>query len=117
MQFMIMAYEDEEAFASRSDERAEQYYGAWNAYVQAISESGIVVSGAGLQAPATATTVQLRGGERQVQDGPYADSKEQLGGFFVVDVPDLDEALRWAARCPAAEYATVEVRPVMPMPG
>jgi hypothetical protein len=62
-------------------------------------------------AETTATAVRVRGGERQVQDGPYADTKEQLGGFMVIEVPTLDAALAWAARCPAAEYATVEIRP------
>jgi hypothetical protein len=69
--------------------------------------------GKGLEPPSTGTTVRLRDGERIVQDGPYADTKEQLGGFFVIDVPDLDAALDWAARCPAATDGVVEVRPVL----
>jgi len=72
------------------------------------------VSGAGLQPPRTATTLRIRDGQRHVQDGPYADSKEQLGGFFVINVPDLDTALAWAARSPAASSGAVEVRPVLP---
>ena len=77
-------------------------------------KSGIVVSGAGLEAPQTATTIRVRDGRRQVQDGPYSDTKEQLGGYFVIDVPDLDTALEWAARSPSAGSACVEVRPVLP---
>ena len=85
------------------------------AYIQAIRQSGIVQNGNGLQPPETATTVRLRDGRREVQDGPYADSKEQLGGYFILDVPDLDVALDWAARCPAATGGAVEIRPVMVM--
>ena len=73
-----------------------------------------MVSGAGLMPPDTATTVRIRDGQRLVADGPFADTKEQLGGFFVIDVADLDTALEWAARSPAATYSSVEVRPVMP---
>ena len=94
----------------------QAYWGAWMSYVEAIRASGVVVSGAGLQPPETATTVRLKGEQRHVQDGPFADTKEQLGGFFVIDVPDLDAALAWAARSPAATDAAVEVRPVLPPP-
>ena len=79
-----------------------------------------MLSGNGLQPPHTATSVRVRDGKRQVQDGPFADSKEQLAGYFIVEVPDLDVALDWAARAPSASYASVEVRPVvppMPAPG
>ena len=72
-----------------------------------------MAGGKGLEPPSTATTVRFRGGERTVQDGPYADTKEQLGGFFIIDVPDLDTALEWAARCPAITGGAVEVRPAM----
>lgn len=72
--------------------------------------------GQALQPSSTATSLRIRGGKRQVQDGPFADSKEQLGGFFIIDVPDLDAALEWAARCPSASTGGVEVRPVLLMP-
>jgi hypothetical protein len=78
--------------------------------------SGIVVSGHGLQLRDSATTVHLREGKRQVQDGPYADTKEQIGGYFVIEVPSLDAALEWAARCPVAATGSVEVRTVMVPP-
>ena len=74
--------------------------GAWQAYAEALRHAGVMAGGKGLEPPSTATTVRFRGGERTVQDGPYADTKEQLGGFFILDVPDLDAALDWAARCP-----------------
>jgi hypothetical protein len=115
MQYMIAFYETDAQFKERTDPaKSQAYWGAWGAYIKAMYETGKVVNGAGLQPPATATTVRVRNGERIVQDGPYADTKEQLAGFFVMDLPDLDAALAWAARSPAASIASVEVRPVLP---
>lgn len=117
MQYMLMFIEPAGHFALRDDpEKAGEYWGAWNAYVGAMAASGVVVNGDGLHPPHTATTVRVRDGRREVQDGPYADTKESLGGYFVIETPDLDAALEWAARAPSAEYASVEVRPVMPPP-
>jgi hypothetical protein len=116
MQYVILIYEnDADLSASDDAERAGPYWGAWTAYAQALSEAGVMAGGNGLQPHRAATTVRLRDGRRHVQDGPYADTKEQLGGYFVVEVPDLDAALDWAARCPAAPTGAVEVRPVLPM--
>lgn len=115
MQYMLIMTETAEVFAERNDpEKAPAYWGAWNAFIGAMAQSGIVVNGDGLQGPHTATTVRVRDGKRVVQDGPFADSKEQLGGYFIIEVPDLDAALGWAARSPSAAYASVEVRPVLP---
>lgn len=115
MHYMIAFYETEEQFKERNDPAKKQaYWGAWGAYIKSLHETGQVVSGAGLQSPATATTVRVRKGERIVHDGPYADTKEQLAGYFVMDLPDLDAALGLAARSPAASVASVEVRPVLP---
>ena len=86
----------------------------WGAYTQALIEAGIMVNGAGLQGVETATTVQVRGGERLLTDGPFADTKEHLLGFYVIDVPDLDTALDWAARVPNVRTGSVEVRPILP---
>ena len=117
MEFLISALEDEAAFAAREDpERAGPYWEAWQGYIAALTDSGLLKGAGGLQPPWTATTVRLRDGQRMVQDGPFADTKEQLGGYFVIDVPDLDQALAWAARCPSAGYASVEVRPLLPPP-
>ncbi|MEM9384848.1 MAG: YciI family protein [Pseudomonadota bacterium] len=117
MQYMLMFTEDKDAFAKREDPaRADAYWGAWQDYVQTLRESGVVVNGDGLMPPHTATTVRVRDGKRVVQDGPFADSKEQLGGYFVIEVTDLDAALTWAACSPAATYGSVEVRPVLPPP-
>ena len=117
MKYAIIVYESADELAARSDaSRAGPYWAAYTAYATAMSAAGVSVGGAGLQPPAMATTVRLRGGQQQVQDGPFADTKEQLGGFFLIDVPDLDSALQWAARCPAAATGSVEVRPQLPPP-
>jgi hypothetical protein len=113
MQFVLAIYESPEAFASRSGEDADAYMGAWKAYADALRNAGIMAGGKGLEPPSTATTVRFQAGERAVQDGPYADTKEQLGGFFIVDVPDLDTAVEWAARCPVIHGGAVEVRPAL----
>ena len=116
MTYTMLIYETEDAFAARSDaDKKDAYWGAWVAYHKALVDAGVITGGASLQGSHTGTTLRLRGGARQVQDGPYADSKEQLGGYMVFDVPDLDTALDWAARCPAAEYGAVEIRPVHKM--
>lgn len=115
MQFMLIMTETAEETARRTDpNESGAYWGAWNTFITAMAEAGIVVNGDGLQGPHTATTVRVRDGRRVVEDGPFADSKEQLGGYFVIEVPDLDTALDWAARSPSALAASVEVRPVLP---
>ncbi len=117
MQYMLMFYETEAEVARRDDPAlAPAYWGAWGAYIAALSASGTVRAGSGLQPPRTATTVRVQGGQRQVQDGPYADTREHLGGFFIIDVPALDQALEWAARAPNASAGGTEVRPVLPPP-
>ncbi len=110
MQYMLMFYQPNSEFEARGTPAAGATMASWMAYVTAIRSSGIVVAGHGLQPPAMATTLRVRGDKRQVQDGPFADTKEQLGGYFVIDVPDLDTALEWAARAPCAATGGVEVR-------
>lgn len=117
MQFMLIFNETLAESGRRDDpDAAPAYWGAWNAYVGALHQSGIVLSGNGLQPPRTATRVRVEGGKRQVQDGPFADTHEHLGGYFVVEVPALDDVLEWAARAPCASAGSVEVRPVLPPP-
>jgi hypothetical protein len=117
VRYLILATETDDAFAARDDPaRAGAYWESWNGYLTALEASGVLASAGGLQPPATATTVRVTDGRRVVQDGPFADTKEQLGGYFVIEVGDLDDALEWAARCPAAAYASVEVRPLLPPP-
>lgn len=85
---------------------------AGRAYGEALRAAGVFVAGAGLESPQNTTTVSVRDGKRHVQDGPYAETKEFLAGFVVIDVPDLDAALEWAARNPSAAHTAVEVRPL-----
>lgn len=93
------------------------YMEEWAVYTQALVDAGAMVSGEALQGTETASTVQVRDGKRIVTDGPFIESKEVIGGFYVIDVADLDEALAWAARIPNATFGTVEVRPVMEFEG
>ena len=112
-----MALEDEDAFEAREDPaRSGAYWSSWQGYLAALSDSGVLRGAGGLQAPWVSTTVRVRDGQRLVQDGPYADTKEQLGGYFVLELPGIDEALVWAERCPASAYGSVEVRPLLPPP-
>src|SRR4051812_22216548 len=110
MKYILMIYESADAFDARTGKDQGAHWGAWKAYAEALKHAGHHAGGSGLEPPSTGTTVRLRDGERAVQDGPYADTKEQLGGFFIIDVPDLDAALDWAARCPAATDGVIEVR-------
>ena len=117
MQYMLTYTEPASEFEKREDPVASgPYWGAWTAYMGAIAQAGIMVSGAGLQPPHTASTVRVSEGKRDVHDGPFADTKEQIGGFCVIEVADLDAALDWAAQAPCAETGAVEVRPVLPPP-
>ena len=116
MQYMMMFYETPDDLALRAGERAGAYMAGWTAYVGALYQAGIARSGEGLLPPSTGTTLRIRGDKRQVQDGPFADTKEQLGGYMIIDVPHLDSALAWAARAPCAGTGGVEVRSVMPRP-
>jgi hypothetical protein len=114
MQFALLIYESPEAFAARSNEDQDRYVGAWQAYYKSLVEAGVFAGGDPLEVPETGTTVRLKEGKRRVQDGPFADTKEQLGGFTILELPSLDAALDWAARCPAASVGAVEVRPLAP---
>lgn len=115
MQYTMLIYESEADFARRTDPATQTaYWAEWPRYAQALRDAGVMVAGSGLQPPQTATTLRFRGEERLVQDGPYADTKEQLGGFIIIDVPDLDTALDWAARIPRYPGRTIEVRPNVP---
>ena len=112
MQFALLIYESPEAFAARKNDDNDPYLGAWRAYYKAIVAAGVYVGGDALEVPETGTAVRIKEGKRGVQDGPYADTKEQLAGFIVLEAPSVDAALDWAARCPAAAVGAVEVRPL-----
>lgn len=112
MQFALLIYESPEAFAARKNDDNDPYLGAWRAYYKAVVAAGVYIGGDALEVPETGTTVRLNEGKRRVQDGPYADTKEQLAGLMILDVPSIDAALDWAARCPAGAVGAVEVRPL-----
>jgi len=117
MRYTILVYETEAELAARTDpKRKDAYWGAYRAYTKALRDAGVMVGGAALEPPPAATTVRQRDGKCRVQDGPFAETKEQLGGFVMIDVPSLDKALEWAARCPSASTGAAEVRPNMPPP-
>lgn len=115
MKYMLLIYQNEAAAHGVSEQQRNEVYGAYMAYTKAMRESGAFVDGAPLQASSTATTVRVSDGRNKILNGPYAETKEQLGGYYIVDVPDLDAAISWAARCPGAQYGVLEVRPVMAM--
>lgn len=110
MRYTFFLYNDESAFANASQEDMQQQYELFGRYIGALKEAGVLVDTDWLQPSQSATMLTLKDGEKRVQDGPYADTKEQLGGYFVVDVPDLDAALAWAEKCPSAQYGLIEVR-------
>lgn len=116
MQYLFLLYANEGGWDQMTEAQKQQGMAAYTAYTQALKKEGIWVGSNRLQPVATATTVHVADGKSQVLDGPYADTKEQLGGFYLVDVPDLDAALAWAARCPGASHGKIEVRPVWPTP-
>ena len=110
MRYTFFLYSDETAFADASQEDIAQTLKVYGTYIRALKDAGVFVDTDWLQPSMAATTLSLKDGAKRIQDGPFADSKEQLGGSFVIDVPDLDAALAWAEKCPAAQYGTIEVR-------
>lgn len=112
MQFAILNYVKPHHFADKRPEN-DPDGPAWGAYTKALLDAGVMVGGGALKPSHTATTLRVADGRRDLHDGPYAETKEQLGGFYIIEVPDLDAALEWAARNPAASTGAVEVRPLM----
>lgn len=117
MHYMLLFNETADEMAKRADPgEADAYWGGWTAYMGAIAQSGVLVSGNGLQPPEVSTTLRVMNGQRHVVDGPFADTKEMLGGYVILDAPNLDAALEWASRAPCATAGSVEIRPVLPQP-
>ncbi|MEQ1519260.1 MAG: YciI family protein [Usitatibacteraceae bacterium] len=114
MQYMILIYGDEKQYAAMANnpEAMKQMYAAYSQYSADLQAAGVMRGGAELKPVATATTVRVKNGKTVTTDGPFAETKEQLGGFYNIDVANLDEAVKWAARCPGAQDGCVEVRPV-----
>jgi hypothetical protein len=113
MQYLLMDYVKESGWPQLPKATQLEWMGAYKAYMEAMAKAGVLKRSTGLQPTATSTTVRVKDGQTQVLDGPYAESKEQLGGFHLIDVPDLDAAIAWAARSPTALHGSVEVRPLM----
>ena len=113
MKYLLLQYANEKALMDLPKEEAGRMHGAYMAYIEAMKNAGVLLGNSRLRPTAEARTVRAPGGKQSVLNGPFAETKEQLGGYFLVEVPDLDAALSWAARCPAVQLgAAVEVRPV-----
>ena len=113
MKYMLNIYGDMSEYADATPEQEAQVMQAYDAFWRDVSENGTLLAGEALEMPETATAVRVRGGERLVTDGPFAETKEQLGGFYLLECKDLDEAIEWAAKIPGAQNGTIEIRPVM----
>jgi hypothetical protein len=116
MQYILMTYVQEDGWTRLTPAEQQQGMAAYMAYAEALTKAGVLKGTNRLGPSATATTVRVVNGKPQVLDGPYADSKEQFGGYFIIDVPDLDAAISWAVRCPATGHGVVEVRPLVGTP-
>ena len=112
MQYLLLQYGNEKAMMNLPREEAGRAHGAYMAYTEALKKAGVYVANSGLRPTSEATTVRAPGGKASVLNGPFAETKEQLGGFYLIEVPDLDAALSWAKRHPFASYGAIEVRPV-----
>jgi hypothetical protein len=115
MQYLLLIYGNESARLSAPKEASNQVDAAYMAYIEAMKKAGVLVGSNRLRPTSEATTVRAPGGKQGVLNGPFAETKEQLGGYFLIEAPDLDAALSWAARCPGAQHGAVEVRPIWVM--
>jgi hypothetical protein len=112
VRYLLLIYSEEPTEPPPGDVM-DQVMADYMEYSKAVADAGVVQGGDALQGSQTATSVRIKDGERIVTDGPFAETREVLGGFYLIDVPDLDAAIEWAARCPGAKYGTMEVRPIM----
>ena len=115
MQYLLMIHSDEAAMQQARKEDIQGVMAAYGAYTQAMKEAGAYLGGERLHPSSNATVVRAQNGKTSVLNGPYAEIKEQLGGYILIDAPDLDSAISWAARCPGAQYGAMEVRPIWQM--
>ncbi len=113
MRYLCLIYLNEQAHANMSEQEMGAMMEAYGKYTEELEQAGAMLGGEALQPTETATTVQVRDGKTLTTDGPYAETKEQLGGFYMVEAKDLDEAIAWAAKIPSASDGSVEVRPIM----
>jgi len=113
MQYMLLIYGEEAKWAALSPDQLAQEMGAYMAYTEDLQKAGVLRAGDELHPVSTAKTVSVSGGKQSVVDGPFAEIKEALGGYYMIDVETQDEAVAWAAKCPGARYGRVEVRPIV----
>jgi hypothetical protein len=112
VKYAILIYGDESGFADLTKEQIDENMQGWWGYEGQLKEAGVKLAGEALQRSGTGKSVRAQDGKHSVSDGPFAETKEQLGGFYLLDVKDEDEAIEWAVKCPGVEFGTIEVRPV-----
>ncbi|MEP6873616.1 MAG: YciI family protein [Burkholderiales bacterium] len=115
MKYLVMIYASEAAESKMTPEETGKILQAYGAYMEAMSKAGVLLGSERLRPTSEATSVRVKDGKTNVLNGPYAETREQLGGYCLIDVADLDAALAWAARCPSSSYGTIEVRPIWEM--
>ena len=116
MQYMLLIYGNEANRGNGSEAEQQAEMKKWFDYTEEMRSAGVFKAGDALQPTATATSVRDDSGDALVTDGPFAETKEQLGGYYLLDVADLDEAIKWAHKCPGSRYGTIELRPIMEFP-
>jgi hypothetical protein len=114
VQYLLLIHDDESQWSTMADDERDRLYAEYGTFTQALRDSGALVGANQLQPTSTATAVRVRDGETLTTDGPFAETKEQLGGYYLIDAESLDEAIEWAAKIPTARVGTIEVRPVVP---
>jgi len=117
MRYLLMIHQDENLFRNGAAASATSMSSDFAAYNEAMKKAGVFLGGERLQFADTGASVRVTEGRTEVLGGPYADTKEQFGGYYMIEAPDLDQAVAWAARCPAAQNGTVEVRPIWELTG
>jgi hypothetical protein len=115
MEYMILIYGDERAFGGLEEAQLKAMYAEYGTYTQELMQAGVMRAGSELKPASTATTLRNRGGKVLMTDGPFAETKEQLGGYYLIDVPNLDAAVKWAGKCPGAKHGSIEIRPLNAM--
>ncbi len=116
MRYLLLIYDNEQTWANMSQEESQAIMGDYFGYSEEVFGAGVAKAGDALQPTSSATTVRVRDGQTLATDGPFAETKEQLGGYYLIDVPDLDEAIKWAAKIPSSRIGSIEVRPVLDFP-
>jgi hypothetical protein len=115
MEYLLLIHSDEKAMQNSTQEEIGSVLAAYGAYMKAMADAGVSKGGQRLRPTSTGATVRVQNGKTHVVNGPYAETREQLGGYFLIDAPDLDAAISWAARCPGAQFGAIEVRPIWEM--